>query len=116
MNITQRPIYQKGRKPAKVKLIRDAARDMTCKLALPGICRLDPHYTVGAHLRLPWLSGGAQKSDDLFIMDCCDACHEAQERFFGDPEAPLGWDDVLRALTQTQMSRRASGLILLKGE
>lgn len=116
MNLTGRSIYAKGQKPAKVPAMRNAARDATCTMALPGICDRDPANTVGAHLRLPWLSGAAQKPDDLFLMDCCHSCHAMQEAFHGDPDAPIGWDDVLRALTKSQMNRRASGLILLTGE
>lgn len=116
MNLTSRPIYQKGNKPAKVPALRNAARDGGCTLSIAGVCSHDPSTTVGAHLRLPWLCGGAQKPDDLFLMDACDRCHAVQEAFYGDPNAPIGWDDILRALTKTQMNRRASGLILLSGE
>ena len=88
MNITGRQPFQKGQKPSQNRVLRNAPRDQFCKLAIPGVCRLDPDYTAGAHLRLPWLSGAAQKPDDLFLMDCCDKCHAAQEAFHGDPEAP----------------------------
>lgn len=116
MNLTGQPIHQKGQKPAKVPVMRNASRGKECSLSLPGVCRHLPEYVVGAHLRLPWLCGGGQKPDDLFLMDACDRCHEVQEAFFGDPDAPMGWDDVVRGLTKSQMHRRASGLILLKGE
>ena len=116
MNLTGRPIYQKGQKPAKSKQTRDAARNMDCTLHIPGVCCQDPARTVGCHLRLFGVSGTAQKPDDLFIVDACDCCHavlDSRDKWAG---APLGWDDVLAALMRTQYKRRAAGLIMLKGE
>lgn len=115
-NLCQRPIYQKGMKPAKVPAMRRAAMQAECSLKIPGVCEHGTESVIGAHLRLPWLSGAAQKPDDLFLMDACASCHAIQEAFHGDPDAPLGWDDVLRGLTISQMRRRAAGLILLRGE
>ena len=63
-NLCNRPIYAKGQKPAKVPALRNASRDMACKLAIPGVCRFDDAHTVGAHLRLFGIAGGAQKPDD----------------------------------------------------
>lgn len=114
--VTSQPIYQKGQKPGKSAPIRNASRDMSCKLAIPGVCTRDPEKTVGAHLRLFNIAGGAQKPDDLFLVDACDACHAVQESRDRWADAQLGWDDVLRALIFSQRERRASGLILLKGE
>jgi hypothetical protein len=116
MNITGRAPYAKGQKPAKVPALRNASRAMDCLLAIPGVCRNDPAYVVGAHLRLFGIAGGAQKPDDLFIIDACDRCHEVQERRSKWADAQLGFEDVLRGLMQSQLHRRASGLIILKGE
>lgn len=114
--ITGQPIYQKGRKPAKVPVFREASRGAECSLRIPGVCCHDTETTVGAHLRLPFLSGAAQKPDDLFIMDACHACHTYQEALGMKQVDEIGAREILYALTQTQMRRRASGLIILKGE
>jgi hypothetical protein len=116
MNLTHRPIYQKGQKPAKVKAIRNAARDMDCTLRIPGVCRHDPAYTVGCHLRLFGFAGMGDKPDDLFIIDACDKCHAAQENRSKWAEVALGFEDILLALMVTQRNRRAAGLITLEGE
>lgn len=116
MNLTGQPIYQKGRKPAVSKAVRNDARDRACTLAIPGICARDPARTVGLHLRLFGFAGGAQKPDDLFMVDGCDCCHAVLDSRDKWADAGIGFDDVLRALMQTQRNRRAAGLISLKGE
>lgn len=116
MNLTGRPIYQKGQKPAKSKVVRDAARDKSCKLQIPGVCRGDPATNVGNHMRLFNIAGGGQKPDDIFILDGCDRCHAVFDSRDKWAEAQLGWDDILRAFMFTLRDRRAAGLIKLKGE
>jgi hypothetical protein len=116
MNLTHRPIYQKGQKPAKVKAIRNAARDMDCTLRIPGVCTHDSARTVGCHLRLFGMAGAAQKPDDLFIIDACDACHRILDHRDKWASAAFGWDDVLCAFMATLRNRRAAGLITLEGE
>lgn len=116
MNLTGRPIYQKGAKPAKVSAIRRDAHNRNCTLHIPGVCRQDPAYTVGCHLRLFGLAGMGQKPDDIFILDACDKCHSVLDSRDKWASAALGWDDVLAALMRTQHNRRAAGLIILKGE
>ena len=114
--VTGHPPYQKGMKPAKSQTVRRAARNMNCTLHIPGVCRQDPAYTVGCHLRLFGLAGAGQKPDDIFIVDACDRCHAVLDDRSKWAEAPLGWDDILAALMRTQYLRRAAGLILLPGE
>lgn len=116
MNLTQRPIYQKGQKPAVVPALRNASRGQQCTLAIPGICAGDPARVVGCHLRMFGIAGAAQKPDDLFIIDACDCCHTVLDNRARWAEAALGWDDILRALIRTQSNRRAAGLIRLPGE
>ena len=116
MNITGRPIYQKGQKPAKSAPIRAASEMAECTLRIPGVCTHDSAKSVGCHARFFNFAGAAQKVDDLFLIDACDACHrilDSRDKWAG---AALGWDDVLRALMLSQQRRRASGLIILKGE
>lgn len=110
---TGRPIYQKGQKPEKVPAVRNDARDRTCKLRIPGICKGDSATTVGGHLRLFNIAGGAQKPDDIFIADICDQCHAVLDSRDKWAAANVGWDDVLRAFMLTLRDRRAAGLIHL---
>lgn len=116
MNLTNRPIYQKGQKPAKVKAVRDDARNRHCTLHIPGVCRQDPAYTVGCHLRLFGLAGMGEKPDDILIVDGCDRCHAILDNRAAWADAAFEWDDLLRALMVTLRNRRAAGLIKLKGE
>lgn len=94
--------------------IRKASAGQDCTLRLPGVCREDPAYTVGAHLRMFNLAGMAQKPDDLFLVDACDQCHDALDRRGSGHRASA--EDILLALIWSQRRRRASGLIRLKGE
>jgi hypothetical protein len=94
--------------------IRKASAGHECTLRIPGICRHDPAYTVGAHLRIFHLAGIAQKPDDLFIVDACDRCHDALDR--RGSASGLTAEDILMAFIFTLRRRRAAGLITLKGE
>ena len=114
--VTGQAVYEKGQKVAAVPIVRRAAQDQHCKLHIPGICRQHPQYTVGCHMRLFGLAGMAEKPDDIFIIDACDLCHAVFDSRDKWADAALGWDDVLRAFMKTLYTRRASGLILLKGE
>jgi len=116
MNLTDQPAYQKGRKPAKVKAVRNDARDRNCTLHISGICSQDPRTTVGCHLRLFGFGGMGLKPDDIFIIDACVDCHRALDSREKWADIGLGWDDILAAFMRTLANRRASGLILLKGE
>ena len=111
-----RPPVQKGQRNAKVPALRNAARDQSCKLAIPGVCSGDPAKTVGSHMRLFGMAGTAHKPDDIFLIDACAECHAAIEDRSKWAEVALGWDDVLRAFMQTLKARRDAGLIILKGE
>lgn len=113
---TGRSAYQKGQKPGRSKTIRNASMGKSCTLGIPGICARDNARVVGCHLRLFGIAGGAQKPDDLFILDCCDCCHEILDSRDKWADAQVGFDDVLRALILTQQRRRAEGLIRLEGE
>ena len=116
MNLTGRAIFQKGQKPVKASPLRRAARNRTCTFRIPGVCNGDPETTVGAHLRMFCIAGAAMKPDDLFMVDACSDCHAHQERYGVSAESLLGYEDVLRALIETQSNRRAAGLIRLEGE
>lgn len=111
--VTPRPIYQKGQKPEKVPALRNAARDETCKLAIPGVCTGQADQTVACHLRFFGIAGAAQKPDDIFMVDGCAACHAAIDSRDRWAELGIGWDDILRALMFTLRDRRNAGLIRL---
>ena len=112
MNLTGRPIHQKGEKPQKVPALRQAAREAKCEFSIAGVCRNDPAYVVGCHVSIPGFSAGmAEKNDDLFLIDGCDRCHaifDSRDKFAA---APIDWLDVLRALMRSQSRRKAAGLI-----
>lgn len=93
---------------------RRASAGQDCTLRIEGVCREDPAYTVGAHLRMFKLAGMAQKPDDLFLVDACDQCHDALDRRSSGPRVSA--EDILLALIRTQQRRRAAGLIVLQGE
>ena len=113
MNLTDRPIYQKGQRPTPVPAIRKASRDQSCTLRIPGICNGDPSTVVGAHLRMFAAAGMAQKPHDLHIVDACAACHSALDNRARWADLALGYDDILRALIETQTRRLNAGLITL---
>ena len=107
---------QKGQRNTKAPALRKAARNMHCKLHIPGICRQDPAYTVGCHVRLFGVTGAGQKPDDLFIIDACDKCHAVFDSRDKWAQFGLDWKDILRGLMQTQKTRLDAGLITLKGD
>ena len=116
MNLAQKPPLGL-RAPATVSpAIRRSARGQPCTLRVPGICSGDPEQTVGAHLRMFNTAGMGQKPDDLHMVDACANCHAALDNRARWAELALGYDDILRALIETQRRRRAAGLIRLGNE
>jgi hypothetical protein len=110
MNLTGRPIVQKGA-ARTAPALRRASRGATCTLRIPGTCAGETGTVVGCHVNMPGFSGMAAKPCDLFIIDGCAACHAVLDSRDRWAEAPLGWDDVLRALMETQQRRWDAGLI-----
>ena len=93
--------------------VRDSAEGETCTLRL-GCCNHDP-ATVGlCHIRAFGWAGMAQKPPDFLAVYACSACHDHLDRRAS--EAQWGWDDVLRALGETQMRLSTKGLLTLKGQ
>jgi hypothetical protein len=111
MNLTKRPIYQKGQKPTVSKPLRNHARGQACTLRL-GNCA-SPETVVFAHLRRFSIAGMGQKPDDLIGVYACATCHDALDRRRGDN---VGDGEILRALVETLLRRRADGLISIKGD
>lgn len=116
MNLSGRPIPQKSARPAVSQPARDAAQDFSCTLRV-ACGRIYPHGgAIGCHARFFNFAGVAQKVDDLFLIDGCPSCHHVLDHRNLWPEWGLGWDDILRALMESQMNRRRTGIIMLRGE
>lgn len=111
MNLTGQPIFQKGAKPIVSAPLRNAAQDNTCTLRIPGICLGTTETVVGCHLRLFAMAGMGQKPHDIHMVDGCAACHRCLDNRASWESAQFGFEDVLRALLETQSRRIAQGLI-----
>jgi hypothetical protein len=109
-NLTGRPIYQKGQKPTVSKPLRNHARGQACTLRL-GNCA-STETVVFAHLRRFSIAGMGQKPDDLIGVYACAACHSTLDLRRND----VGDGEILRALVETLLRRRADGLINIKGD
>lgn len=94
------------------KPVRDSARGEECTLRL-ACCNHDPDTTVFCHLRFFGWAGIAEKPDDFLGVYGCSACHNAIDR---RDDAPWGFEDLLRALGETQRKLSAKGLLTLKGQ
>lgn len=92
MNLTGQPIYQPV-KPFKSDTLRRFAKGRTCALAMPW-CTHDTETTVLCHVRFYGSAGMAQKPHDFFAFHGCSECHRR--------EKDAGWDDILRAMMETQ--------------
>lgn len=115
MNLTGRPIYQKGQTQArklanrpKATKLRQAAKGQPCTLRL-GCCNNDPQTTVLAHIRMFGWAGTAQKPPDYLAVFACASCHDALDRRSGEE---WGFDDVLRALGETLQRQAELGNIV----
>lgn len=93
--------------------VRDSARGEDCTLRLD-CCNGNTETTVLAHIRAFGWAGMAQKPPDFLAVYACSACHDHLDRRAS--EAQWGWDDILRALGETQMRLSAKGLLTLKGQ
>lgn len=112
MNLTGREPYQKGAKPVKSPILRNAARDESCTLRLPG-CRGSGATTVLAHIRRFGWAGMSGKPADYKACYACFSCHEKLDS--RDPSEPVGYDDILRAMGETLDRQFAAGNLILKG-
>ena len=114
MNLTHRPIAQKGASGIS-KPMRDNARGQSCTLRLP-CCNHDDSTTVLAHLRLFGWAGMGQKPKDFLAVFACSACHDALDRRDAMTAGIWGCEDVLRALGETQIRQHKAGNFPMKGE
>ena len=115
MNLTRQPIPQKFGRPAVSLPARRASEGADCTLRV-ACGQIIPGDTVGGHARSSNFAGAAQRADDISLIDGGPPCHHVLDHRNLWGEYGLGWDDVLRALMESQMRRRAAGIIFLKGE
>lgn len=110
MTFHRQPLGQKA--PSGVsQAIRDFSRGQQCTLRLP-CCNGDPATTVHAHIRRFGWAGTAQKPADFLGVHACSACHDALD---GRADAGLcGFEDVLRAMGETQLRLFKAGLLKIK--
>lgn len=112
-HLTGRPPYQKGRKLVSQPL-RNATAAQTCTLRIPGVCNGDTAKVVACHLRHFGAAGMGEKPSDLFMVDGCSDCHDALDSRHKWADLGIGYDDLLRALMETQSRRLMAGLITVK--
>ncbi len=77
---------------------RQSARDKHCTLRLD-CCNHNPETVVLCHIRRFGWAGMGQKPHDFLAVYACSACHDVLDR--RDADAPIGDDDILRALGET---------------
>lgn len=98
--------------PCVSKAAREFARGQTCTLRLDG-CNGGTETTVLAHIRRYGWAGVGQKPHDFLAVHACQNCHDLLDS--RSASAPIGDDDILRALGETQSRLYAAGLLTLKG-
>ena len=114
MNLAQKPPLGL-RAPASVsREIRRSARGQPCTLRVPGVCTGDPDTTVACHVQAPGMGTMAGKQSDLHVIHGCSACHAVLDCRDRWADAAIGWDDVLRALIETQNRLIRAGLLEVK--
>ena len=114
MNLAQKPPLGL-RAPASVSpAIRRSARGQPCTLRVPGVCTGDPDTTVACHVQAPGMATMAGKQSDLHVIHGCSECHAVLDCRDRWAEAAIGWDDVLRALIETQNRLIRAGLLEVK--
>ena len=77
----------------KSQKVRNFANGQTCTLRMPW-CNHNPETVVLCHIRAFGWAGVAQKPPDFLAFHACSECHRR--------EKDAGWDDILRALGETQ--------------
>lgn len=109
-NLASLPPLGLKQPPLISKAIRDSAKGETCTLRL-GCCNHDPETTVLAHIRAFNVAGMGQKPPDWCAVYACFDCHNAIDGRNGETSGLWGFEDLLRALIETQRRMWAAGLI-----
>lgn len=87
---------------------RKSAQGKPCALRLD-CCNHNTETTVLCHIRKFGWAGTGQKPPDFLAVYACSSCHDALDSRSAD--APIGYDDILRALGETLMTHFAEGRI-----
>lgn len=87
------------------KKIRNSANGEECTLRMPW-CDRTPETTVFCHIRSFGSGGMGSKPIDIHGFYGCHECHRR--------EKDAGWDDILRAMMETQRKLIEKGLICTK--
>lgn len=107
MTFHRAPLGQKVQN-AVSQAVRDSAKGQTCTVRL-SCCLPGEETVVLAHLRMFGAAGIGQKPHDFNAVYACAACHDQIDRRAGNAE--WGYDDLLRALMETQHRLYAAGLL-----
>lgn len=87
-------------------VIRNFARGQTCTLRMPW-CNNDQATVVHCHIRQKGFNGIGQKPLDIFGYHGCSECHRR--------EGEAGFDDLLRAMKETQTRLYDAGILEVIG-
>lgn len=106
MSFHREPLGQKQPRIIS-RALRSSAQMQTCTMRSDWCCG-DPTTVVLCHMpiRRFGFGGMGMKVPDVFAYYGCHTCHAH--------EADVGWDDLLRAMCETQMRMIAAGLIEIR--
>lgn len=110
-NLARLPPLGQKTKPCVSTSLRRSARMQPCALRIPGVCNGRLDTTVLCHLRLFNNAGIGQKPHDLHAVYGCAACHRVLDSRGWMTSGEIGFEDILRALMETQSRMLAAGLI-----
>lgn len=114
MSLMQRgPLGQKV-KPCVSEALRQSARMQTCTVRSPA-CNGRMDTTVLAHVRAFGNAGIGHKPHDFCAVYACHACHDAMDRRDAATAGLIGFEDLLRAMIETQARMYAAGLLMVEG-
>lgn len=109
MSFNRQPLGQ--RVPSCVsETIRSYAREQTCALRSP-VCNHRPETTVHCHLRMFGAAGMGHKPHDFHGIHACSDCHRLLDSRDWMESGLIGFEDILRALMETQRRLYAAGLL-----
>ncbi len=109
LNLTGRPIWQKGQRPAFIAALRNVSRDISSAVTIPGLCRCDAAVSIGAHLNLFGLTGVTQKPGELLIIEACDCCYVVMDNCVRGSKALIGSEANAPIAPETQSFVRRFG-------
>ena len=112
MSFVSQPLGQ--RVPSCVSpAIRASAREQSCTLR-SSVCNGRLDTTVLCHLRMFGSADMGEKPHDFHAVHACSDCHRLLDSRDWLTSGAIGWEDVLRALMETQRRLYAAGLIEVK--